>query len=263
MPQLAGKVAIVTGASRGMGRQFVAALVDRGMRVACVARPSPELDALRDSFGDRIGLFPCDIAQPDAVNATVDGATRHFGRLDALINNAAIFHPFAFENGTDALIRSHVDVNILGTTWMIRAAIPHLRATRGQIVNISSESVRMPFPMLALYAATKAAVESLSQGLRDELRADGIRVSILRSGSVAGGSGSATWSTETTQAFYRKIVETGHAAMTGTPAQPESMAAALIAILVLPPDINADLIEVRAAHEGMPAGARTAASSDA
>ena len=110
--------------------------------------------------------------------------------------------------------------------------------------------------MLALYAATKAAVETLSEGLRDELRSDGIRVGVLRSGSVAGGTGGAAWSDRTRDAFYRKIVSTGHAAMSGAPASPESMACALVATLALPRDISIDLIEVRAAQEGMPEGAR-------
>jgi NADP-dependent 3-hydroxy acid dehydrogenase YdfG len=141
---------------------------------------------------------------------------------------------------------------VLGVAWVIRAAIPHLKSTQGQIVSVSSESVHLPFPMLALYAATKAAVEVLSAGLRDELRSDGIRVSVLRSGSVSGSTGAAGWGEATTQDFYAKIMQTGHAAMSGTPASPESMAEALVAMLSLPRDVSVDLIEVRAAREGSP-----------
>ncbi len=115
--------------------------------------------------------------------------------------------------------------------------------------------------MLALYAATKAAVETLSAGLRDELRSDGIRVSVLRSGSVSGGSGGESWTDAEKQAFYTKIVQTGHAAMSGSPATPESMAKALVATLALPRDISVDLIEVRAAQEGLPEGARQVTAS--
>ena len=256
MGQLAGKVAVVTGASKGMGRQFVAALVAAGARVACLARPSPELDTLATEHGAAILTLPCDVTDSAAVNAAIDRAAVHFGRIDVLVNNAAIYHPFAFESGSDAIIRQHVDVNVLGVAWPIRAAIPHLRVTQGQIVSISSESVELPFPMLALYAATKAAVETLSEGLRAELRGHGIRVSVLRSGSVSGGSGGNAWSEEARQAFFRKIVETGHAAMSGTPATPESMAQALVAILSLPRDVSVDLIELRAAQAGLPEGAR-------
>lgn len=256
MEQLAGKVVIVTGASKGMGRHFVAALIGAGARVACLARPSAELDSLAEDHGDRVLTLPCDVTDSDAVTQAVDQAARHFGRIDVLVNNAAIYQPFAFETGSDAIIRSHVEVNVLGVAWPIRAAIPHLRATRGQIVSISSESVEMPFPMLALYAATKAAIETLSEGLRAELRSDGIRVSVLRSGSVSGGSGGQAWTEDARQAFFKKIVETGHAAMSGAPATPQSMASALVAILSLPPDVSVDLIELRAAQAGMPEGAR-------
>lgn len=260
MERLTGKVAVVTGASKGMGRHFVAALVDAGMQVACLARPSDELDTLAAEHGDKVLALGCDVTAPDAVADAVARAAGHFGRIDVVVANAAVYHPFAFDEGSDALIRSHVDVNILGVAWLIRAAIPHLRLTKGQIVAISSESVRMPFPMLALYAATKAAVETLCNGLRDELRADDIRVAILRSGSVKGGSGGKSWSPETVQAFYKKIVATGHAAMSGESATPESMAQALLATIAMPADIGVDLIEVRAAQSGAPDGAKAVES---
>lgn len=261
MENLSGKVAIVTGASKGMGRHFVDALVDAGMQVAALARPSAELEALAARHGAAVRAIACDVSSPAQAGAAVAEAAAHFGRLDVVVNNAAIYQPFAFESGSDEVIRAHVDVNILGVAWITRAAIPHLRATQGQIISISSESVRMPFPMLALYAATKAAVETLSEGLRDELRSDGIRVGVLRSGSVSGGSGGAAWSQEATQAFYAKILETGHAAMTGSPATPESMARALVATLSLPRDISVDLIEVRAAQAGLPEGAKQVAGA--
>jgi NADP-dependent 3-hydroxy acid dehydrogenase YdfG len=254
MTPLAGKVAVVSGASKGMGRHFVAALIAAGMKVTALARPSPALDTLAEELGQSVLPLACDVSCPDQANAAIARTVAQFGQIDVLVNNAGIFHPFAFEHGSDALIRQHVDVNLLGVAWLTRAAIPHLRATQGQIVTISSESARLPFPMLALYAATKAAVETLSAGLRDELRSDGIRVSVLRSGNVSGGSGSESWSQETVQAFYRKITETGHAAMTGAPATPQSMAAALVAILSLPRDVSADMIELRAAQTGVPDG---------
>lgn len=260
MERLVGQVAVVTGASKGMGRHFVAALVAAGAKVACLARPSEELDALAAAFGDSVLPIACDVVSPGAVNAAIALTAAHFGRIDVVVANAAVYHPFAFEAADDDMIRSHVDINILGVAWLIRAAIPHLRATRGQVIAISSESVNRPFPMLALYAATKAAVETLCHGLRDELRSEGIRITILRSGSVRGGSGGKAWSQETVAAFYKKIVETGHASMTGEGASPQSMAQALLSVIGLPVDIGVDLIEVRAAQVGVPDGARAIAN---
>lgn len=258
MSNLDGRVALVTGASKGMGRVFVEAMASAGMNVAAVARESPELSSLAGS-----NVFPvaADVTDPRAIEAAITAAVDRFGRLDVLLANAAIYHPFAFECATDEDIRGHFDVNVMGVSWAIRAAIPHLRATEGQIVTISSESVRMPFPMLATYAASKAALETLCLGLREELRSDNIRMTVLRSGSVQGGSGAANWNPEISEAFFRKIVSTGHAAMSGESASPESMAKALLAVLSLPPDISVDLIEVRAAREGMPAKAKAIAGA--
>lgn len=255
-----GKVALITGASKGMGRHFVAALADAGMKVAALARPSSEFDAL--TVDPAILPLLCDVTDPRAVDRAITATVEKFGRLDVVVANAAMFRPFAFETASDSDIRDHVELNLLGVAWTIRAAIPHLRKTGGQIVVISSESVRMPFPMLATYAATKAAVETLAQGLRDELRSEGIRVIVLRSGSVKGGSGGRQWSPEATDAFYRKILATGHAAMAGEAASPESMAEALLAVIGLPRDIGVDLIEVRAAAEGLPDGARAIGSAE-
>lgn len=256
MERLAGKVAIVSGASKGMGRHFVRALLAAGMRVGALARPSTQLDSLAEEFGEGVLPIACDVADPDQVNRAVAQVAARFGRIDVVVNNAAVFEPFAFEAGSDAVIRRHLDINVLGVCWLTRAAIPHLKASQGQIVSVSSESVHMPFPMLALYAASKAAIEVLSEGLRAELRSDGIRVSVLRSGSVSGGSGGDSWSEEARTAFYQKIVQTGHASMSGAPASPESMAEALVSVLALPRDVSVDVIELRAAQAGMPEGAK-------
>lgn len=253
MIDLNGQVAIVTGASKGMGRHFVRALCDAGMKVAALARRSPELDALAS---ESVAAIACDVTDPRAVDCAVGETVERFGRLDLVVANAAIYRPFSFEHASDADVRDHFDLNVAGAAWLIRAAIPHLRETRGLIVGISSESVRMPFPMLATYAASKAALETLFQGLRDELRSDDIRMTILRSGNVKGGTGGGNWDPATVETFYKKIVATGHAAMTGEPARPESMAAALLSVVSLPRDISIDLVEVRAAREGVPDGAK-------
>ncbi|MET0370409.1 MAG: SDR family oxidoreductase [Sphingobium sp.] len=244
---LEGKVAIVTGGSKGMGRRFVDSLVEAGAKVAIFARASADADALVEKHGDAVIAFDCDVSDAAAVARGIDGTIARFGRLDILVNNAAIFHPFLLEEARDQQIENHVGVNLLGPLWTIRAAIPHLRETRGQIVNISSESVRMPFPFLTVYAATKAALEILTQGLRDELREDGIRLSVLRAGSVAGSTGGAQWDPEVVPRFFDTIKRTGHAAFTGHSVEPESMARTLIAMLTLPEDVCLDLVEARAA----------------
>ena len=252
MAMLSGKTVAVTGGSKGMGSRFVDALVEAGASVAVLARASAEADALAQRHGTAVAAFDCDVADPGAVRRAVDALVERFGRLDVLVNNAAIFHPFLIEEARDDQVERHVAVNLLGPIWCTRAAIPHLRASRGQIVNVSSESVRMPFPFLTVYAATKAALETLSQGLRDELRSEGIRVSILRAGSVAGSTGGIEWDQSVAARFFETIQRTGHAAFTGDFAEPETMAKTLVAMLSLPADVNLDLVEARAAAAATP-----------
>jgi NAD(P)-dependent dehydrogenase (short-subunit alcohol dehydrogenase family) len=249
---LNGKVGIVTGGSRGLGLQLVESLLAQGARVAALARPSADLDALAARENANLAAIPCDIRDSAQVDAAVAAVIQRFGRLDFLINNAAIFHPFKLEDSTPEQVQLHVGINLLGPIWCIRAAIPHLRATRGQILSISSESVRMPFPYLSLYAATKGGLEVLSAALREELREDGIRVTLLRSGSISGSTGNKDWDPAVAEKFFATIVRTGHAAFTGDFATPESMAKAVISVLNLPSDVNVDFLEVRAAKAAGP-----------
>jgi meso-butanediol dehydrogenase / (S,S)-butanediol dehydrogenase / diacetyl reductase len=249
--ELQGRSIIVTGGSKGMGRAFVERLLQAGANVACFARPSPELEALKLLAGERLLVVNCDVSQSAAVNESVQQVASRFGAIDALINNAAIFQPFLIETATDAQIEQHVSTNILGPIWCIRASIEHLRASNGQIISISSESVRQPFPYLSVYAATKGALEVFSAAIREELRDQGIRVSVLRSGAVAGSSGGAGWDPDIAKEFFEKIQRTGHAAMAGIPVSQATMAEALLLLLTLPKDVNIDLLEARGARAGL------------
>jgi NAD(P)-dependent dehydrogenase (short-subunit alcohol dehydrogenase family) len=244
---LEGKCGIVTGGSRGMGRHFIAALVAAGAKVACFARPSPEFDTLEAEFGPQVAAIACDVASCAAVERATAATVARFARIDFLVNNAAIFHPFRLEDARPEQIERHVAINLTGPMWCMRAAIPHLRRTRGHILSISSESVRLPFPYLSVYASTKGGLEVLSAAIRDEVREDGIRVTVLRSGSVSGSTGSRDWDPKATQDFFTTIQRTGHAAFTGEAATPQSMATALVCVLSLPEDVNVDFLELRAA----------------
>ena len=245
--ELAGKIVVVTGASKGMGRAFTAALVAHGAKVAAVARESAALDALSDLHGDAVLPIAADMADGAAVRAAIDRAAAHFGQINVLVNNAAITTLLKLEIASDAEIQREYAVNLHGPAYASSAAIPHLRAAGGgDLVFISSESVRMPYPYLTLYASTKGGVESMAAGLRSELREQGTRVTVLRSGTVAtGGNLSEEWPADRRDDFFVTASRMGNLQFSGAPATPETMACTLLAVLSLPRDVNVDLVEAR------------------
>lgn len=244
--ELAGRVALVTGASRGIGLRIARALVDAGCKVALLARPSDALDAASAEMPQALKVA-CDITSPDEVRAAVDAVHTHFGRIDILINNAALCLLQPIAEARDADILAEIQTNLAGPVYLIRDVIPHMRKLGGgDIISISSESVRLPFPYLSLYAATKAGLETLSAGLRAELKPDGIRVMVLRSGHVSGGNLGAAWRPELIGPFQAAIEASGHKAFAGDPIEPEVTAETIIRMLSLPREAAIDLLELRA-----------------
>lgn len=243
---LKGRIFAVTGASRGMGLRFARALAAEGTEVVLLARASAALDEAAGALPGSLAI-PCDVGDPGAVRKAFAAIKARHGHLDGLINNAAACLLHKIEESTDADIRSEIDANLAGPVYCIREAIPLLKAAGGgDIVNISSESVHHPFPYLSLYAATKAGLETLSKGLRSELKPDRIRVTVLRAGRVAESNIESNWAPDRLQAFFAAIQVSGHAAFTGSAVAPETMAAMLVQMLRLPKEANLDLVELRA-----------------
>lgn len=243
---LAGKVAVVTGGSRGLGRYITAALVEAGMRVGVMARSAADLEQCVHEFGDAALALRCDIGSAADVHAAVNQVVARWGRLDVLVNNAGTALPKLLSECSDEDVQRQVNTNLLGAIWCIRAAAPHLKAAKGDIVSITSESVLLPFPFLSIYAATKAAVEALSRGLKGELRADGVRVMVLRAGSMAESTFNREWPEAVSQRFFQAISESGHLAFSGAAMDPRIVAGTLVHALKTPREAGLDLFEVRA-----------------
>jgi len=245
--QMQGKVIAITGASRGMGRAFATILASEGAKIVALARPSDALGSLAAELGSSVLAIACDISDAQAVTRAIDDGARHFGRLDGIINNAAVIYISKVEDATDEQIQRQYAANLFGSIYATRAAIPHLRAAGGgDIIFMSSESIRMAFPLLTLYISSKTAIEGLAMGLRQELRAQGTRVTVLRSGAVDTGTISEGWTEEQTNHFMAEAIRSGCLAFSGQNASVESMAKALLAVMALPRDVNVDLIEPRA-----------------
>ena len=141
--------------------------------------------------------MPADVREPDSVRRAFATVERELGGLDVLVNNAAVAWPRTLERASEAELAAMIGTNLMGPLHCMRAAIPLLRARGGgEIVNVSSESVRHPFPLLGIYAASKAALEALSYAVKRELGAEGIRVTVLRSGAAATAGFAENWSAE-------------------------------------------------------------------
>jgi NAD(P)-dependent dehydrogenase (short-subunit alcohol dehydrogenase family) len=245
-PVLSGKVAVVTGASKGLGAHLARALSATGCSVALVARPSPELEAVAAGLGEAAAAFPCDVADPGAVRSAFAALKDRFGRLDFLINNAAVAHLNRIDEASDTDIAREIGVNFMGALYCTREAIPRMREVGGgHIVNVSSQGVRLQAPYLALYAATKGALETLSSAMRNEVKADGIRVTVLRLGGVATGVGlTRSWDRTKKDAYLQAAREMGLLKQVGGWMAPESVARTLVDILGWPADVGPEMLEL-------------------
>ncbi len=178
-----GKVVLVTGANSGIGEAIAVAFHEAGATVFGLGRRQQALDAARARH-PKIHWLLADVARPKEVSAAVEKAVREAGRLDVVVNNAGIFQFAPLEQSTEEMIRRQFEANVYGTTFVAQAALPALRASRGAIVNISSAAGHKPVPGGAHYAATKAAVESLTRSWALELAPHGIRVNSIAPGPV-------------------------------------------------------------------------------
>lgn len=249
---LAGRVVLVTGASRGIGLAVATAVCEAGGTAVLVARDRERLAAAAAPLGDRAVALAADVSDSDAVNALLAEVEGRFDRLDGVVNNAAVAWPHRVEDVTDAQLAVEVGTNLVAPVLVVRAALPLLRRDGGgTIVNISTESVRDPFPYLVLYAATKAGLEVLTEGLARELRGEPVRVCLLVAGRTSGGAFTGDWPEDLRRQAEDAWDRQGYRARTsGTvPQPPERVAEAVLLMLSQPPGSVVDRVSVRA-HSG-------------
>ena len=187
---LQGKVAIVTGGSRGIGRAVAAALLQQGMHVAISGVHRAHLESAEAGLssvaaGSRLLTFEADVRDHLAVQSLADETVRRLGGLDVLVNNAGVGAFGDVEAMAHDEWRRVIDTNLTGVFNCCKAAIPHLRRRGGGwIINVSSLAGSNPFAGGASYCASKAALDAFSEALMQEVRQDGIRVSYVKPGSV-------------------------------------------------------------------------------
>lgn len=179
------KVWLVTGASRGLGREIARAALDAGETVVATARTA---DAAREACGgehDRLHAFALDITDAERANSVAAEISERFGAIDVLVNNAGYAELGFFETFTDAAVRRQFEVNLFGTMNVARVVAPHMRARRsGLIVTISSVSGLVSNGGGAVYSASKFAVEGWMEGFAEELAPFGIRSILIEPGML-------------------------------------------------------------------------------
>ena len=185
--KLAGKVALVTGASSGIGRATALALAGAGARVAAVARRADRLQSLVSDIGrDTAVVVEADVSDEAAINRAVADVHARWGRLDVLVNNAGVMLLGPIESADTEDWRRMMDTNVLGLMYATHAALPIMRAQgSGDVVNISSTAGRTARAGVGAYNASKWAVNAFSEALRQECVPHRIRVTVIEPGIVA------------------------------------------------------------------------------
>lgn len=237
MTDLTGKVAVITGASAGMGAAAARALIGEGASVVLGARRRDRLDALVAELGDSAVSVEMDVRDPEGSRRLVDRAQDRFGRLDILIANAGIGAYGGIMDLSDDQLSVMMDTNVAGTVWPIRAAVPHFLDTgKGDIVIVASVAGLRGAGDEAVYAATKFAQVGLAGGLDRELREKGIRISTICPGGTA---------TEFAMGAGRTPDMPGLDEML----RAEDVADAIVTVLRQPPTVRTLIWSLRSVHE--------------
>ncbi|MDX1420523.1 MAG: SDR family NAD(P)-dependent oxidoreductase [Rubricoccaceae bacterium] len=211
------KVAVVTGASRGLGRAFSESLVGAGARVFGLARSEEDLRGVRDALGERFTPVACDVTDRDTVDAAFARVQDAAGRIDVLVNNAGLGRFDAVDDLDDDDWHVQVDTNLTGLFYCTQAAVAAMKAQHeadgsiAHIVNIASVAGLIGNPKISAYNATKFGVRGFSEATMKELRPHGIKVTCVYPGSV----------------------DTHFADVAGTPGNPNAMRPESVAATVL------------------------------
>jgi NADP-dependent 3-hydroxy acid dehydrogenase YdfG len=231
-----GKVIVITGASSGLGEATARLLAQEGAHVVLGARRLDRLQALAAAIGlPASAAIETDVTDRDQVTRLVDHAVTAHGRIDVLINNAGLMPHSPLERGRVEDWERMIDVNLKGVVYGIAAALPHMTKQKsGHIINVSSVAGHKVRPGSAVYAATKAAVLMLSEGLRQEVKPYNIRTTVISPGAVQ---------SELPQSVTESDVAQGVQSFYETYAIPAASFARMVAFAISQPD-DVDVNEI-------------------
>jgi len=232
---MAEKVWFITGTSRGFGREWAIAALERGDKVAATARDTASLDDLVAKYGDAILPLKLDVNDRAADFAAVNEAHDHFGRLDIVVNNAG-YGQFGFvEEVSEQDVRDQFETNVFGALWVTQAALPYLREQgSGHIIQVSSIGGIVAFPNVGIYHASKWALEGFSQSLAQEVAPFGVHVTLIEpAGFDTDWAGSSSRRAEELPAYSDVHAATEEVRKTrwAAPGDPKASAAAVLKVV--------------------------------
>ncbi len=242
---LKGRVALVTGASSGIGEATARALAAAGARVAAVARRLDRLEALARGSGGAIAREAADVSTEAGARGAVAFAVKAFGRLDLLVANAGVMLLGPAEGADPGEWRRMVELNLLGVMYATHAALPHLLAAKGHLVVVSSVAGKVARAGFGGYSASKFGVAAFAESLRQEVSPRGVRVTVIAPGIVA-----TELAGHVTHEASRRALAERTAAL--TPLRPEDVADAVLYAVSRPPHVALGEMVIRPTGQPYP-----------
>ena len=237
------KIIVITGAGDGLGKHLARRFAADGDQVVLLGRTASKVEAVAAEIGGAAMAVACDVASPDSVRAAFAKIAERHPKIDVLINNAAYYEPSTVAEASDAHILNIININLTGAVLCCRSAIP-LMDRGGHIINVSSESIDMPFSMLSLYQASKAGLERFSLSLHSELEASGVRVTVLRAGTMADEDTQGKWDPALMQRFYLACLDSGLDMRKRPLSHYRSVTDVFRSLVDLPPDVHVVKLQV-------------------
>ncbi len=230
---MANKTWFITGTSRGFGREWAIAALQRGDRVAGTARDPSSLADLEQEYGDALLPLALDVTDRQAVFDTVAKAHKHFGRLDIVVNNAGYGQFGMVEELNEAEARDQIETNLFGALWVTQGALPFLREQEsGHFLQVSSIGGISAFAGIGMYHASKWALEGISQSLAQEVIGFGIHVTLIEPGGFSTDwAGPSARHAEALDAYASLHDAAGQRRAGNTPGDPVASAEAVMAIV--------------------------------
>ncbi len=239
------KVIVITGAGVGLGRAIARLFASQGETVVLLGRTGAKVEAVAKDLGGAAMALECDVADVEQVKATFAKIAERHPKIDVLINNAAFYQPFELVDATDEQITRIINSNYTGAVFCARSAIP-MMGQGGQIINVSSESIQVQFPLFSMYQSSKAGLEEFSHRLYLELIPRGIRVTCVRAGQMMDAEKGWDVDPEASMKFYQACLAAGLDLAKRPISDVRSVAPLFRTLIDLPKDLHVDFISLHA-----------------